>query len=457
MSQSNFSSLNLSPSLLENLDVLGYREMTPIQQQCLPPVLSGSDVIAQGKTGSGKTAAFALGILSRLESSQFQVQALVLCPTRELADQVATEIRRLARLMQNIKVLLLTGGSPVRHQVVSLKGGAHIVVGTPGRVLDHLGRETLDLSSTRVLVLDEADRMLQMGFKDSIDQIVAGVPEKRQTLLFSATYPDEIDSLSQAVLNKPAKVVAEDSKLDIKQLFFEVTEGAERIKALQTLLLVNQAESVLVFCNTREQVRQLTKDLTTNGFAALALHGDLEQRARDETLIRFSNHSANVLVATDVAARGLDIEELNVVVNYQMAREAEVHTHRTGRTGRAGSSGVVWTFIDSSDDYRVRVLEEASGASVDVQPVPSNTREHKPMQPGMQTIVIEAGKKQKLRPGDVLGALTGKEGIAGAQVGKINMQPTRSYVAVAKGVAGDAVSKLSSGKLKGRRCRARLL
>lgn len=457
---SAFSSLKLVPELQQNLTSLGYETMTPIQTESLPHILAGHDVIAQGETGSGKTAAFGLGILSKLEPRKFDVQAMVLCPTRELADQVATEIRKLARSLPNVKVITLCGGSPVRLQTTSLEKGVHIVVGTPGRVEDHLKRETLDLSHVGTLVLDEADRMLQMGFEKSLDTIVSFVPQVRQTLLLSATFPDQIERIANRILSNPKMVVVQPgiNERGIDQQFYELPNNEQRIEALRLLLLKHQPESALVFCSTKQDVRDVTRKLEKFGFSVLLLHGDLEQRERDQTLIRFSNGSAMILVATDVAARGLDIDSLDVVVNFQLGRNLEDHVHRVGRTGRAGDSGTVWSFYDGRDTVKIEQIQDSLGTSIVNKELPTNStlKLTAPRAP-MQTIQIDAGKKQKLRPGDILGALTGDNGIEGSQVGKIKIVSNRSYVAVRREALKAALKKLGSDKLKGRSYRVRVL
>ena len=460
MSQASFSSLELHPDLLRNLDSLGFEYMTPIQAQSLPPILAGKDVIAQGKTGSGKTAAFGLGLLSKLDTTNFQAQSLVLCPTRELADQVAQEIRRLARTVKNVKVSTLCGGTPFRAQADSLEHGAHILVGTPGRVEDHLRKGTLDLNSLTTLVLDEADRMLDMGFKDTLDDIIAQVPNKRQTLLFSATYPDAIQSIADRVMIEPvmAQVESTHDNETIRQHFFDVADDQDRPTALRLLLLKFRPASAVVFCNTKRDAQDVADDLRQHGFAALALHGDLEQRDRDQTLVRFANKSATVLVATDVAARGLDIASLDAVINYHIARDTEVHLHRIGRTGRAGSKGAAYSLISDKESYKVALLQDYLGQRVDGESLPPmSLLKESPGQPEMATILIDGGKKQKIRPGDILGALTGTNGIAGKLVGKINIFHNRSYVAVRVEAIRPALKKLAEGKLKGRSFRARLI
>jgi len=444
--------------LLKNLESLGYSSMTPIQAQSLPLILEGKDVIGQAKTGSGKTAAFGLGLLARLEPTRFKVQSLVLCPTRELADQVAKALRDLARSIPNVKVLTLCGGTPFGPQAGSLEHGAHIVVGTPGRVNDHLSRGTLDLSQVSALVLDEADRMLDMGFQDELDAIEAATPSGRQTLMFSATFSNDIKAVASRIMREPEKVTAAvaEEKSTIEQHFFVANGDEERLDALCLLLLAHTPESTVVFCNTKQETRDVAEALRNKGFSALAIHGDLEQADRDRTLLRFVNKSIHVLVATDVAARGLDIDALDAVINYQIAGDVEVHVHRIGRTGRAGSSGMAFTLFAGKEHYKVERIEGYMGIEVSPEPLPaSSLLEQKPAQPTMATLQIDGGKKQKLRPGDILGALTGKGGIQGKQVGKINIFDNAAYVAVAVDAVTQAMSKLSNDKLKGRSFKVR--
>jgi len=458
MTQTAFSSLKLQAALYKNLESLDYRVMTPIQAQSLPLVLAGKDVIAQAKTGSGKTAAFGLGLLEKLDVKLFRVQSLVLCPTRELADQVAKELRRLARAIHNIKIITLCGGIPLGPQIGSLEHGAHIVVGTPGRIEEHLRKNTLKLNDLSTLVLDEADRMLDMGFQASLDAIIARMPRQRQTLLFSATYPDQIRSMAERVMIQPVmvRVASTHDNASIRQHFFRFEQNKQRLTALRLLLLKYRPGSALVFCNTKRETEEVADELRSDGFSALALHGDLEQRARDQTLVRFANKSASILVATDVAARGLDIDALDAVINYQLARDVEVHTHRIGRTGRAGSKGLALTLYSEKETYKMERLEEYLGQTIEAEKLPPFSLLEKPgYKAPMSTLQIDGGRKQKVRPGDILGALTGKNGIAGKQVGKIHIFDNCCYVAVTRDAIRPAFRKLSEGKLKGRSFRVR--
>ncbi len=458
MSKQTFDHVGLSPALLATLDSMNYTHMTPIQALSLPAILNQRDVIGQGKTGSGKTAAFGLGVLSNLNVKRFRVQSLVLCPTRELADQVAKEIRTLGRGIHNIKVLTLCGGMPMGPQIGSLEHGAHILVGTPGRILDHLEKGRIDLSELNTLVLDEADRMLDMGFQDALDAIIDAAPKKRQTLLFSATFPEKIEQIAQRIMQSPEMIKVESTHdtSSIAQYFYKVEGSEARDEALANLLLTHQPESAVVFCNTKKEVQSVADELHHRGFSVIDLHGDLEQRERDQALVQFANKSISILVATDVAARGLDVDNLDAVFNFELSRDPEVHVHRIGRTGRAGSKGLAFSFFGEKDGLRVARIEEYLDMDVVPATLPAKSKQQ-PYQAKMVTINIDGGKKQKVRPGDILGCLTGKDGIPGTQVGKIHLFPMRSYVAVEKSVAKKALQTVSTGKMKGRQFRARLL
>lgn len=459
MSDLNFSQLSLRAELTQNLKTLGFESMTPIQAKSLPLIIQGKDVIAQGKTGSGKTAAFGLGLLQALNVKRFRIQSLVLCPTRELADQVAKDLRRLARSIHNIKILTLCGGMPFGPQIGSLEHGAHIVVGTPGRIEEHVRKGTLVLNEVHTLVLDEADRMLDMGFQDVLDNILEQVPSQRQTMLFSATFPPKIETLAKRVMQNPVMVKVESThdQSSITQKFYRVTENSDRIELLKRLLSSEQPTSTIVFCNMKIDVDDVADALTDAGYSALALHGDLDQRQRDQVLVRFANQSVSVLVATDVAARGLDIEKLDAVVNFQMTRDPEVHTHRIGRTGRAGSEGVAYTFFSDKDAHRILALKIDNDPIAQPEPWPSEQCLNEPIAPpSMATLQIDGGKKQKVRPGDILGALTGGDNaLVGREVGKIHLFDQCAYVAVHRDSANKALEKISHGKLKGRSFRVR--
>ncbi|MEY3191130.1 MAG: hypothetical protein RIS10_1247 [Pseudomonadota bacterium] len=452
MNTAEFSSLPLKPALLENIESLGYTHLTPIQAETLPYILEGKDVIAQAKTGSGKTAAFGIGLLSRLDFSSFRVQALVICPTRELADQVCKEIRRLARFTQNIKVQSLCGGVPFGPQVGSLEHGVHVVVGTPGRLQEHLRKRSLRLSNLKVLVLDEADRMLDMGFEEVITEVISYAPTHRQTLLFSATYSDPIREISQKFQYKPVSVTIDSSHHDsvIEQRFYQI-QKSQRINALGYLLAFHRPESTVVFCNTKRECQDIESALNNSGFSVQALHGDLDQKHRDQVLVRFANNSCSILVATDVAARGLDIKELQAVINYDLPWDPEIYVHRIGRTGRAGKKGLAFSLCTEQELNRVVAIE-------DYQSIPAKWDEIAPFEmtyeqrfePPMVTLWIDGGRKDKVRPGDILGALTGATGIEGSDVGKIDVFDAHAYVAIKKNSVDKALVCLKNGKIKGR-------
>jgi len=458
----DFSALPLNEATLANLAQLGYHQMTPIQAASLPPALAGKDLIAQAQTGSGKTAAFALALLAGLNPRWFAVQALVLCPTRELADQVSVEIRRLARAQDNIKVVTLCGGVPLRGQRASLDNGAHIVVGTPGRIMDHLERESLDLAGLKTLVLDEADRMLDMGFLDDIRTVVRQTPSARQTLLFSATYPEGIASLAKDFLRTPVhiEIKAQAAQVTIEQRFYEITRP-QKFEVVAKLLLHFRPVNTLAFCNTKQQCKDLVDYLQQQGIDAQALYGELEQRERDQVLAQFANRSCAVLVATDVASRGLDIDQLAAVINVDITPDPQVHVHRVGRTGRAGAAGLALSLATLNDMGRVGAIEVYQKMSSTWYGLDTLTpASGQPLLAPMVTLQILGGRKEKIRAGDVLGALTNIEGgpaYTREQIGKIQVTEFCTFVAVARDIAQSACAKLNAGRIKGKSVKVRLV
>ncbi len=454
-----FSTLPIAATTLNNLNQLGYTQMTAIQAASLPLALQLRDLIAQASTGSGKTAAFGIALVEKLVAANFDVQALVLCPTRELADQVTQEIRRLARAVGNIKVVTLCGGVALRGQTLSLQHGAHVVVGTPGRIMDHLERGSLSLQSVKTVVLDEADRMLDMGFFDDIAKVMRQCPKDRQTLLFSATYPDGIAKLAAQFMREPqtVKVQTQHDAKKIQQIFYEVSDN-DRLHAVSLLLNHFRPESTLAFCNTKQQCRDLVMVLQAQGFSALALFGELEQRERDQVLVQFANRSCSVLVATDVAARGLDVAHLEAVINVDVTPDPEVHIHRIGRTGRADAEGLALSLVSMDEMGYVGKIEQLQNRESTWADVSTLTPAAGGLfQPPMATLQIVGGRKEKIRAGDVLGALTGEAGFAKEQVGKINVNEFSTYVAVERSIAREAVQKLSAGRVKGKTVKVRLL
>jgi ATP-independent RNA helicase DbpA len=477
-----FASLGLSASLSEVVRELGFTAPTPVQAQAIPLLLQQKDLIGQSQTGSGKTAAFALPLLERLgarpgELRDRRVRALVLSPTRELCAQVAREMRKLGRRIPGLQVLVLSGGAPIGPQLDALERGVHVIVGTPGRVLDHLTRRSLDLSRAETLVLDEADRMLEMGFEEDMERILERLPRKRQTVLFSATFPRTIEAMSRRYQRDPARVTIEaenQAAKQVRQVVFEVAPE-DRLKALLWVIEQNRPDSVIVFCNLKATVAALEQELKELGLSVGALHGDLEQSTRDRVMAKFRNRSLRILVATDVAARGIDVDGLDAVVCFDLPAQAEVYVHRVGRTGRAGKSGLAISFYSKREVARLAAIEQYAGielkrktavqfdgmdigslrdrvhvASSSVGSEPSAL----PPAGSMKTLFIGAGRKDKMRPGDILGALTGEAGgLPGTAVGKIEVHDRFSYVAVSAQVAAQALDRLRAGRIKGKKFR----
>lgn len=460
MNSMSFSSLALCPEILSNLESLGYQEMTPVQSKSLPYILKNHDIIVKAKTGSGKTAAFGLGILSKVDLQLVEPQAMVICPTRELADQVSKELRRLGRLIPNMRVLTLCGGKPLRIQAESLAHGAHILVATPGRLLDHIEKNTLSLKQIHTLVLDEADRMVDMGFFDEIIEIIKAVPPKRQTLLFSATYPSTIAQLCKSIQKDPIEITlgTQDDSVDISQLAFQVREK-EKNELLLALFKHYNMQSILIFCNTKMQCDEVARYLCDKGLYALAIHSDLEQREREEILLQFANNSCSILVATDVAARGLDIKDLPFVINYDLPSSPEIYVHRIGRTGRMGKSGMAISLFHDAQIFKLEVIEKDTQSIITrVEKASLNTpSQNVTIAARMRTLCINGGKKNKIRPADILGALTAEGGLKGDQVGKIDIFDFYSYVAINRANSSQALSKLQKDKIKGRTFKIRYL
>lgn len=445
---SNFSNLAISKDMLENINKLNYKTMSAIQEKALPLALQGDDIIAQAKTGSGKTLAFCIPILNKLDVKKFAISSMILAPTRELANQIALEMRKLARFKHNIKITTLGGGIPYKPQVHSLSHKAHIIIGTPGRILKHLSDNTFETSHINTLVLDEADRMLDMGFSEDINKIINYLPKKRQTLLFSATYPDDIETLAKNITVK-AKMVSvqnNESKPNIKQVFYDVQEGLKD-KTIYNIICQEQKYSTIIFCNTKISCDDLSDSLESYGIKALVLHSDLDQKQRNETLILFANKSYPILIATDVASRGIDVDDVDMVINYNLPFDIEVYTHRIGRTARAGKDGLALSLVDNSSYKTFKELNEDNEFKLlDSKNIKQDKKFHSNYM--YQTLFINSGKKHKLRKGDILGALTAGIGLDKNDVGKIDVLELCSFVAIAYDEAKKTCEILNKTRIK---------
>jgi len=440
-----FNSINQIPTpLIHTLELLGFTTMTEIQHKTIEPILTGKDILAQSKTGSGKTLAFGLPCIIHTDTSNMKPQSIIITPTRELAEQVAIALRHAATYKQNLKILTLYGGVPLRAQAESLAKGAHILIGTPGRIQDHLAKETLLLDSINTLVLDEADRMLDMGFYDAIVKIASNMPRKKQTLLFSATFPEKIEVLAKQLLNEPLTIKV-DTHIEAKKINELLYETDDKNKTLFSLIQSYQPESLLIFCNTKAQVITLTDILLKLGHAAIDIHGDLDQRDRNESLIAFSNKTKRILVATDVASRGLDIKDIALVINYDLPFEQEVYTHRIGRTGRADATGTALSLFTQKDREKCTyVKSRATLGEIHKLRIDAKFK----MISDYDTLCLNGGKKTKLRAGDILGTLCKEIGIENKLIGKIHITDTKSYIALHHTIIDQVFKALKKVKIK---------
>ncbi len=417
---------NIPTALLEIIDTFHFTQMSEIQNKAINPTLEGQDILAQSKTGSGKTLAFGIPAVMRTDMNENKPQTIIITPTRELADQVAVELRKIAAYKANLKILTLYGGVPLRAQADSLAKGAHILIGTPGRIQDHLAKETLVLDSIKTLVLDEADRMLDMGFYDEIVKIGSNMPRSKQTLLFSATFPEKIEKLAKALLKQPLTIKV-DTIQEADKINEIVYETSDKFKTLTALIQSYKPESLLIFCNTKAEVISLTDRLAGRGHSVIDIHGDLDQRDRNESVIAFSNGSKRIMVATDVASRGLDIKDIELVINYDLPFDKEVYTHRIGRTGRANATGTALSLYAPNDSEKCSYLtSKAQAGQMNELRVDASFK----MISKYDTLCINGGKKTKLRAGDILGTLCKEIGVDPKMVGKINITETKSYVAL---------------------------
>jgi ATP-dependent RNA helicase DeaD len=368
-----FAALGLDPRLVEALTTLGYEAPTPIQQRTIPLLLAGGDVIGQAQTGTGKTAAFALPILQTIQPKTRTTQALVLTPTRELAMQVAEAIHSYASKMEQVSVVPLYGGAPIVPQLKRLDRGVHVVVGTPGRLIDHLDRGSLSLANIKLIVLDEADEMLKMGFIEEVERILASAPAERQIALFSATMPDEVMRIAQRHLRNPERIEIEHKSVAapaIEQRFLNVSEG-QKLEVLTQILEIEPSEAALIFRRTKTGAAELAEKLEARGFAAVAMHGDMTQTLRESVIRRLRAGQVEIVVATDVAARGLDVEQISHVVNYDVPYDVEAYVHRIGRTGRAGRSGIATLFVTPRERRMMREIERYTGTQIKPMKIPT--------------------------------------------------------------------------------------
>lgn len=450
----DFKSLALSEDLLAVLSEQKLTAPTPIQAQSIPVLLQGQDLLGQSQTGSGKTLAFALPILQKIEINLRVPQALILCPTRELCDQVVREIRRFGKQKTGLQVLAVIGGMAHAPQLRALEQGVHIIVGTPGRVLEFLSNRRIPLDDLKTLVLDEADRMLDEGFADEMDAILSALPKERQTVLFSATLSERIQALSHKHQKDPQaiSVGSELAALDIEQ-FVYTAENDEKLEMLIRILQQHPSLCTLVFCRTKASVSEILESLEKMNVSCAALHGDLEQSERDQVMARFRNGSLRILVATDVAARGLDIDHLELVVNYDLPPTAEVYVHRIGRTGRAGRKGAAVSMANGFEAIKLMEIEKLTKVPMIKRNLGFKNQLHLGREfqtASMKTLFIAGGRKDKLRPGDILGALTaGPKPLAATDIGKIEIHPGHTFLAIKTPQADQALDKLRREKIKG--------
>jgi ATP-dependent RNA helicase DeaD len=368
-----FKDLGLSPEVLEAVESVGYSEATPIQSQTIPILLTGKDLTGQAQTGTGKTAAFGIPAIERIDISINQTQSLILCPTRELALQVATELKKLAKFKKGLRVLAVYGGESIERQIKDLKFGAHIVVGTPGRIIDHLDRRTLNAGNISQIILDEADEMLNMGFREDIELILTRLPEERQTVLFSATLAPPILALAKRFQNNPEIIKVERKELTISTVeqFYYIVRNAQKTEIVTQIIDLNNLQLMLIFCNTKRKVEEVTDELKAYGHNPISLHGDKTQRDRTEVMNKFRKGVANILVATDVAARGIDVTGVDAVINYDVPLDIENYVHRIGRTGRAGQLGKSFTLVTNDEKYKLRDIERYTKASIERAETPT--------------------------------------------------------------------------------------
>lgn len=446
-----FNTLINDKELLINLSSLKYEYMTDIQEKSLPLLLKGEDLIAQAKTGSGKTLSFCLPIVLNLNVKKFKIQSLILAPTRELADQIAKELRKVFRHIHNVKVLSLCGGVPYKPQVSSLYHGAHIIVGTPGRVIKHLENNNLSCEDVNYFVLDEADKMLDMGFSDDINKIKEFLPQDRQSMLFSASYQENIQLLAKDFLKADASFIQlEEVERKINQVFYKIQNNKDI--CIKDLIKKYEAKSTLIFVNRKDKCEELADFLYEDGMDVLTLHSNLEQKERNEVLTLFSNKSYPILIASDVAARGIDIDDIDLIINYDMALNKKTHQHRIGRTARAGKQGTAVSLYSSYDEEMLDELKEEFDNLV-FENIDSLESNDYVIDSEFRTIFINGGKKHKIRAGDILGALCAGLNMDKSNIGDITIFDFCSYVAIKKEFLKEALKGLEKGKIKNKKFR----
>lgn len=446
--ENSFNNLNIKKDILKTLEDLKYTILTDVQKQSLPLSLDNKDIIVQSNTSSGKTLCFCIPILNKLKTNNFSIQSIVLAPTRELANQISIVMKSIARFTNNIKITTLCGGVPYKPQVHSLSHKAHIIIGTPGRILKHLNEQSFTTNNIDTLVLDEADKMLDMGFYEDINKIIDYLPKQRQTLLFSATYPCNIEELSQSITNNSIniKIKSNIQPIKIDKIFYDTTT-MDKNDILLKVIKEQQKLSNIIFCNTKVGCNELSDYLHNQDIDTLVLHSDLDQKQRDETLILFSNKSFPILIATDVASRGIDINNIDLVINYDLPFDNEVYTHRIGRTARSGKNGCAISLVD---DNSIQMFNELNINNNYKLLNPINIKYNKDFNiiAPYKTLFINSGKKNKIRAGDILGALTAGLKLNKNDVGKIDILPFCSFVAIKEDIAQTICDKLNNTKIK---------
>jgi len=467
----SFNNLSLSSRALKGVADLGFEEPTAIQTKCIPILIKGIDLIGQSQTGSGKTAAFVLPMLDKIDFSNKIIQGLILCPTRELCLQVVSEIKKLGRSFNGLQVASIIGGVPGRDQAQILENGVHIIVATPGRLSDHINRSQVNLQSIKYVVLDEADKLLEMGFENEVKHIMKSLPKKRQTVFFSATIHETIQNLSHKYQSNPVFIEVENSltnKVMIKEYLYQIDRANDstnflqnKINTLIRILHQHSKGSTLIFCNQKSTVSEIEESLSKNDVNCAILSGDLEQRERDRVITLYKNGSIRILIATDIAARGLDIEQIGLVINFDLPNQAETYIHRIGRTGRAGKEGLAVSIMNSNEEIKIVMIEKFTGRTMirdklgfkNQHGLSSSFQFAK-----MQTLHISGGKKDRLRPTDLLGALTAQpDAISASDIGKIDIQDRFSFVAITSELVNRASDKLRNSRIKGSKFKIKIV